>query len=679
MRDDLDIRVLANALRFLSIDAVERAGSGHPGMPMGFAEAMVVLARDFLRVDPSEPRWHDRDRLVLSVGHGSMLLYACGYLLGYKDIDIEQLRNFRQWGSRTAGHPEYGLADMVETTTGPLAQGLGNGVGFALAERILAARFGKALVDHYTYVIAGDGCLMEGLSHEACSLAGHLGLGKLIVLFDDNGISIDGGTNLAVSDDHRARLSSYGWHTQDVDGYNEDGLRAALTEAQQVEDAPSFIAVRTTIGLGAPNKQASAQCHGSPLGADEAQAARKALGWQHPPFHVPDDVLAWWRAVPNRSKKARLEWQKRLQASPQHKQFEGVMGVMSGDKTHNEACLQRLKETFLKDKPTWATRKSSGAVLAALMADKSNDKPLLVGGSADLSGSNQTQTTKHRVVTRSDYGGDYIHYGVREHGMAAAMNGMSLHGGIVPYGGTFLVFSDYARPSMRLSALMGLHVIYVMTHDSIGLGEDGPTHQPIEHLASLRAIPRLLVLRPADAIEVAECWQIALTLGEPSVLVLSRQGLPTLPRSGDFKDNASLRGGYVVFDEGDEGDESDEKIALLASGSEVHIALEAAHKLRGRGVGCRVVSMPCFALFDRLSPSEQMSVLGGACLRLAIEAARGDDWARYVYGLGSKGGDIVALNRFGASAPAPQLYANLGITAENLYERACALLARCGQ
>jgi len=665
VREDLDIRVLAHALRFLSMDAVERAGSGHPGMPMGFAEAMVVLARDFLRVDPLEPRWADRDRLILSAGHGSMLLYSLAYLLGYKDMDIEQLRQFRQWGARTAGHPEYGLADIVETTTGPLSQGLGNGVGCALAERLLAARFGKELVDHYTYVIVGDGCLMEGLSHEACSLAGHLGLGKLIVLFDDNGISIDGATSLAVSDDHCARLGSYGWHTGDVDGYDEEGLHAALTEAQQVTDAPSFIAVRTVIGLGAPTKQASAQCHGSPLGQDEIQAARRAFGWAHPPFHVPEDILTWWRAVPTRSQKERLAWQKRVQASKQRQAFEGVMG---GDMTHYQGCFDTLKASFHKDKPNWATRKSSGVVLEALMANQAEDKPLLVGGSADLSGSNQTQTKAHKVVARGDFSGDYIHYGVREHAMAAAMNGMSLHGGIVPYGGTFLVFSDYARPSMRLSALMGLHVIYVMTHDSIGLGEDGPTHQPIEHLASLRAMPGLLVFRPADGIEVTECWQLALTLKEPSVLVLSRQNVPALPRQGKENDNAVGRGGYVVWAEGDE------QIALLASGSEVHLALEAGRKLHAQGVGCRVVSMPCFALFDRLSLAEQTAVLGGACWRLAIEAAQGDDWARYVYGLGSRGGAIVALRRFGASAPAEQLYDKLDITADHLYKRACALL-----
>ena len=662
-----DIRAMAQPLRFLSIDAVERAGSGHPGMPLGFADAMTVLACHFLHLDPQAPRWFDRDRLILSAGHGSMLLYALGYLLGYEDLGIEDLKNFRQLGARTAGHPEYGLASIIETTTGPLAQGLANAVGFALAERMLAARFGSELVDHYTYVIVGDGCLMEGLSHEACSLAGHLGLGKLIVLFDDNGISIDGPTSLAVSDDHAARLASYGWHTADADGYDSQAMITCLRDAHNVTEAPSFIALRSVIGFGAPNKQGSEKAHGSPLGADEVAQLRTAFAWHDEPFVVPKDLLARWRAVPMRARQKRLAWETRLR---QHKNRHAFEAMCQKDMTQYGKLLETLKQTLSEKKPTWATRKASGEVLATLFAQDNKAGPLLIGGSADLSGSNVTQTQNHTAVKCGQYHHTYIHYGVREHGMAAMMNGMSLHGGIVPYGGTFLVFSDYARPAIRLSALMGLHVIYVMTHDSIGLGEDGPTHQPIEHLASLRAIPNMLVFRPADSLEVIECWQLALTLGQPSLLVLSRQDLPFLEtsvRGGRGVTNHCRAGGYVLWSSPHAPHA--EHVSFLASGSEVHIALQAARQLASEGIGCRVVSLPCFGLFDALPKEERLSILGRGGVRIGIEASSGSDWHGYLVDEACQRSEMVCLKGFGASGRAEDLYEHFGLTVACLLER----------
>ncbi len=499
-------RDMANAIRALAMDAVQQADSGHPGMPMGMADVATVLFTKFMKFDASEPHWPDRDRFILSAGHGSMLLYSLLHLTGYADMTLDELKHFRQLGSKTAGHPEYGHASGIETTTGPLGQGLGNSVGFALAERLMAERFGRDIVDHYTYVIAGDGCLMEGIGQEAITLAGHLGLGRLIVLFDDNGISIDGPTSLSTSEDHKKRFAAAGWHVQAVDGHDPDAVQRAIRKARNVTDKPSMIACKTIIGFGAPTKAGTAATHGSPLGKDEVAGAREKLGWSHGPFDVPEPIFSAWRKVGARGKSARRKWVKRhaAMAEPDRAEFDrrikGDIPAAVGE------AIDAFKAKVAAEKPSWATRKSSQEVLEVI-------NPVLpdtVGGSADLTGSNNTKTASLKANTRADATGRYVYYGIREHAMAAAMNGMALHGGIIPYGGTFLVFTDYCRPSIRLAALMGLRVIYVMTHDSIGLGEDGPTHQPVEHLAALRAIPGLQVMRPADTIETAECWQLAL-------------------------------------------------------------------------------------------------------------------------------------------------------------------------
>ena len=538
-----DPKQMANAIRALSMDAVQQANSGHPGAPMGMADIATVLFTRFLKFDPADPDWPDRDRFVLSNGHGSMLLYSLLYLTGYEDVDIEQVRNFRQLGSRTAGHPEYGHARGIETTTGPLGQGIANAVGMALAERMLAARFGNDVVDHYTYVFAGDGCLMEGISHEAISMAGHLKLGKLIVLFDDNEISIDGPTDMAVSDNQLARFEASGWETSQVDGHHQDDIAAAI-EAARVSDKPSLIACRTIIGYGSPNKEGTAATHGAPLGADEIAATREKLGWSYPPFEVPDELLEAWRAAGRRSAGERNAWNGRLSALDDQARstFERTMAGELPDEL--EAAVDAYKKSLADDPPKLATRQSSQKVLNVL----TKAAPELVGGSADLTGSNLTLADGMEAVSADNYGGSHIYYGVREHGMAAAMNGMALHGGLIPYGATFLIFTDYCRPSIRLSALMKQRVIYVMTHDSIGLGEDGPTHQPIEHLSSLRAMPNVNVFRPCDAVETAECWQLALQSKDtPSILALTRQGL-TPVRTEHSPANFCAKGGYVVAD-----------------------------------------------------------------------------------------------------------------------------------
>jgi len=670
-------RDAAHALRFLSADAVERAGSGHPGMPMGFADVLMILARDFLHIDPDVPHWLDRDRVILSAGHGSMALYSLAYLLGYKDMDIEQLKNFRQLGARTAGHPERGMASIVETTTGPLSHGLGNGVGCALAERLLAQRWGRDLVDHDTYVIVGDGCLMEGLSHEACALAGHWGLGRLIVLFDDNGVTIDGETSLATSEDIRARLQSYGWHVMDVDGYDEAGIHASIHEARGVEDRPSFIALRTTIGFGASSKAGTCQAHGSPLGAQALREARRALSWPHEPFTIPEEIMALWRSIPARAQKRRKEWEARLASHKYRDDFMAMMGMghVEGQgataSSPYDKALHRVKRHLGTQRPSWATRRSSQDVLSALIQEGKTrmDVPLLIGGSADLSGSNGTYTEHHKVITKGDMAGNYLHYGVREHGMASIMNGLSVHGGIIPYGGTFLVFSDYMKAGIRLSALMGCHVIYVMTHDSIGVGEDGPTHQPVEHMIGLRSIPNLYVFRPADGVEVVECWQLALSLKGASVLVLSRQKLEALRAYGES--NLSRAGGYIMHDS--EG--SPLRVVLLSSGSELQIAVRVRERLQREGIGCRVVSMPCWRLFDALDEEERVRILGEGCMRVAVEAAGMAGWERYTLGHKSGGGDMLGMEGFGASAPGPDVYKHCAITDEALYRRVHALLA----
>ena len=658
MRDDTaadaapDHAALANALRALAMDAVEKAGSGHPGMPMGMADVATVLAHEFLKFDAEAPDWPDRDRLVLSAGHGSMLLYALLHLTGYADMGIGELQRFRQLGGRAAGHPEFGLAGGIETTTGPLGQGLANAVGMAIAERLAAARFGPELVDHRVWVVAGDGCLMEGLSHEAVSLAGHLGLDKLTVLFDDNRITIDGSTDLSVSDDQLARFAASGWHVEACDGHEPMSIRAALERAVEAP-APALVACRTDIGFGAPTRQGTAAAHGAPLGADEVSGARAALDWPHPPFVTPPPVAAAWRAAGARGRKAREAWRERLAAAPEGEAFEAALA--DAPPAALDAGIAALKRELAAGAAPMATRKASQLALAVI----DRCVPNVIGGSADLTGSNNTRVASQQAVARGDFAGSYIHYGAREQAMAACMNGIALHGGFVPYGGTFLVFSDYARPAMRLSALMNLRVVYVMSHDSIGLGEDGPTHQPVEHLAALRAIPDLAVFRPADAIETAECWQLALARRGPSVIALTRQSAPPArARAGD--DNLCAEGAYEVRPAKGEA-----RANLLATGSEVAVAVEAAALLEADGIPARVVSMPCWELLEE-APEERREAVLGAGPRIAVEAAAPSGWGRW----GVDEREMVAMRSFGASAPGAALFAHFGITAEAVAEAA---------
>lgn len=640
---------MANAIRFLSADAVQKANSGHPGMPMGMADVATVLFTRFLKFDVADPKWPDRDRFILSAGHGSMLLYSLMYLTGSKDMTLDQIKNFRQMGSITAGHPEYGHVSAAETTTGPLGQGLANSVGMALAERMLAARYGSDVVDHYTYVIAGDGCLMEGISHEAISLAGHLKLGRLIVLFDDNKISIDGPTDLTVSDDQMARFKASGWDTAAVDGHDPEAVAAAI-EAAQKSSQPSLIACRTTIGFGAPTLAGTSKTHGAPLGDAEIEGARKALGWTAAPFEIPDAVLSSWRAAGSRGSSARSAWKEALEALPADSKANFLRSMTGELPAGWDTAIANVKKQAIADAPKMATRKASEVVLEEL----TKAIPEMVGGSADLTGSNNTKVDALKPVTRDDFSGRYLYWGVREHGMAAAMNGMALHGGFIPYGGTFLVFTDYCRPSIRLSALMEQRVIYVMTHDSIGLGEDGPTHQPIEHLASLRAIPNLLVMRPADLVETAECWGIAVAQSSrPTVLALSRQGLPAL-RLTDTGDNLCAKGGYVLSEA-----DGARQATLLATGSEVSLALEAQAALKADGIAVAVVSMPCCELFDEQDDAYRQSVLGKGP-RVAVEAGITYGWERYVGDTGA----MIGMKGFGASAPAGELYKHFGITSD---------------
>ena len=643
------IQTMANAIRALAMDAVEAAKSGHPGMPMGMADVATVLFTRFLKFNPQQPNWPDRDRFVLSAGHGSMLIYALGYLTGYPRMTIDELKRFRQLGSLTPGHPEVDPTLGIEMTTGPLGQGVSTAVGMALAERITNARFGKDLVDHYTYVIASDGDLMEGVSHEACSLAGHLGLNRLIVLWDDNHISIDGSTDLSFTDDTQMRFRSYGWNTIAVDGHDTEAVAKAIAAAQE-SDKPTLIACRTIIGKGAPNKANTHGCHGSPLGAEEVALTREAIGWPHEPFVVPDEVLNAWRAAGTRSDEAYAAWAKRHDAldASARKAFDGAFshGVPAG----LPELIESFKKKVSEEKPSWATRVASGNVLEALVPAIQE----LVGGSADLTPSNNTKVKNTADVQRGSYGGRYVRYGVREHGMATTMNGMALHGGIIPYGGTFMQFADYCRPAIRLAALMKTRSIFVMTHDSIGLGEDGPTHQPVEHLAALRAIPNLLVLRPGDAVETAECWQLALErVDGPSVLALTRQNLPTL-RTEHTAENRSARGAYVLLEA-----EGERKVTLLATGSEVSLAVEARKTLQSEGVGTAVVSMPSWELFERQDEAYKTKVLGNG-VRVAVEAAVRQGWDRW---LGTNGA-FVGMTGFGESAPYQELYKHFGITAE---------------
>lgn len=647
---------MAHAIRVLAMDAVEKAQSGHPGMPMGMADVATILYTDYFKFNPKDSLWPNRDRLILSNGHGSMLLYALAYLTGYPEMTIEQLQRFRQLGSITPGHPELHPHIGVETTTGPLGQGFANGVGMALAERVLAAEFGDGLVNHHTYVFAGDGCLMEGLSHEAASFAGHMGLGKLIVCFDDNAITIDGSTDLATSDDHLERFEAYDWHVQAIDGHNHQQIFEALDRARN-DPRPSFIACKTVIGYGAPNKEGKAETHGSPLGKSEIEAARKFLNWSDPPFDIPQDILDLWRALPSRNDESYGQWQHVLKKLPKLVREE-YLRRLQGDLpfAFKDAMYEKIR-AFTTHRPTLATRQTSGEVIATL----DTHLPELIGGSADLSGSNNTKAKAAQVITRHNYKGNYVHYGVREHGMAAIMNGIATHGGLIPFGGSFLVFTDYCRPPIRLAAMMKQRVIYVMTHDSIGLGEDGPTHQPIEHLASLRAIPNLYVLRPADPIEVAECWMIALEAKDhPSVLALTRQSVPTLRLDYLHGENLCRLGGYVMRTHDPLLPHA--QVSLIATGSEVSLAIEAQKILEEQRISTQVVSLPCWELFDQQDPDYREQVLGQNCLRIAIEAASPFGWERYV----KSPEHIIGLTTFGASAPYKDVYRHFGLTAENI-------------
>jgi transketolase len=655
---------MANAIRALAMDAVEQAKSGHPGLPMGAADIATVLFTRFLKFDPADPTWPDRDRFVLSAGHGSMLIYALLHLLGYEAMTIEEIKRFRQLGSLTPGHPENFITAGIETTTGPLGQGLGNAVGMAIAERHLAAVFGPEVVDHRTYVLASDGDLMEGISQEAIALAGHLKLNKLIVLFDDNGISIDGPLSLSDSVDQVKRFEAAGWAATRVDGHDPEAIAVAIAAAQASE-RPSLIACRTTIGFGAPSKAGTEKSHGSPLGADEIKGARERLGWPEPPFVIPADVLALWRSAGKAGKTAHHTWRDRFKAlaSSRRTEFERRLeGELPKDEL--AAAVRAAKEKLAASPKEIATRAASESALEGLTAAV----PEMIGGSADLTGSNNTRPKGMAVLSAADYSGRFIHYGVREHGMASAMNGMSLHGGIIPYSGTFLIFSDYCRPAIRLAALAGMRVIHVMTHDSIGLGEDGPTHQPVEHLAALRAIPNLYVFRPCDAVETVECWELALQNAHgPSVLALTRQNLPQL-RLGYDNGNRCAAGAYEIAP----AEKKDAEVSLFATGSEVAIAVEARKLLHERGVAARVVSVPCFELFRALPAAERQKVLGTAKVKVAVEAAIRQGWDEII----GSDGVFVGMTSFGASAPAKELYKHFGITPQKVAEAALGKLGR---
>ncbi len=657
----------ACALRAISMDAVQKANSGHPGMPMGMADVATVLFEKHLRFLASEPDWPDRDRFVLSAGHGSMLLYALLYLTGYSQFTQDQLKRFRQLGSLTPGHPEYESGSGVETTTGPLGQGFANAVGMAIAEESLRSQFGSKLVDHRTYVLAGDGCLMEGISHEAAGLAGKLKLSRLIILFDDNNISIDGQVSLADVTDQLARFQSYGWDTQTCDGHDPDAIDAALVAAKSSRQ-PSLIAFKTIIGFGSPNKQGTAAAHGSPLGDNEIQDTKSAYGWPYEPFKIPAHIIDAWRETGRRGGSEKLAWQQRVdQLSPKlHNRFVGTLNGDLPKRLNSE--FDRLKKEAAGSPRSIATRQSSEIVLSAI----NPVLPTMIGGSADLTGSNNTRTADLGIFSDTNRAGRYIHYGVREHAMAAAMNGMVLHGGIRAYGGTFLCFADYARPAIRLSALMGIPVIYVMTHDSIGLGEDGPTHQPVEHLAMLRATPQLRVFRPCDTVETAESWQLALQSKDmPSVLVFTRQPLPTV-RQEHTRANYCERGGYILAES-----EAPRRVILLATGSEISVAMAARHLLEEGGIGTRVVSLPCWELFAAQDITYRKRVLPRGPVRIGIEAGVRTGWEQWLCGErgSAKTSAFIGMDGFGASAPAGQLFSHFGITAEDVVRQAELLLS----
>lgn len=651
---------MANAIRFLAMDAVEKANSGHPGLPLGAADVATVLFGRYLKFDPKNPLWPDRDRFVLSAGHGSMLLYSLLYLTGYEDMTIEDIKSFRQLGAKTAGHPEYGHASGIETTTGPLGQGIANAVGMAIAERKLSQEFGTELQNHYTYALVGDGCLMEGISQEAIALAGHLKLNKLIVFWDDNKITIDGAVSLSDSTDQIARLKSANWNTIEIDGHNPDEIAAAI-EAAHKSDKPTFIAAKTIIGFGAPNKQGTHKVHGSPLGAEEIAAARKSLNWEAEAFVVPADVLDAWRLVGLRATKARKEWEERLNKADAEKRAEfnrRFAGELPGS---FDTTIDAFKQKIAANNPTVATRKASEDALEVI----NGLLPETFGGSADLTPSNNTKTSQMKSITPTDFSGRYMHWGIREHATAAAMNGIALHGGLIPYSGGFLIFSDYCRPSVRLAALMGIRVVHVWTHDSIGVGEDGPTHQPVEHFAALRAIPNLLLFRPADETETAECWQIALKeKHRPSGLALTRQNL--VPARTEYEDkNLCAYGAYELISA------SDAKVSIFASGSEVEIAIKAQQQLAAKGIPTRVVSVPCFELFFEQDADYQEAIIGHAAVNIGVEAGIRQGWDAII---GSTGA-FIGMTSFGASGPAKDLYKHFGITAEAVVAAAEAKLA----
>jgi transketolase len=651
----VDHSKMANAIRALAMDGVEKAKSGHPGLPMGAADVATVLWTQFLKFDAADPRWPDRDRFILSAGHGSMLLYALLYLTGNEDVTLDQLKNFRQLNSKTPGHPENFITAGVETTTGPLGQGVATSVGMALAERLLAAEYGD-IVDHYTYVLCSDGDLMEGVSHEAAALAGHLKLSKLIFLWDNNGISIDGPLTLSDSVDQVARFKAHGWNAVHVDGHDQKAIAAAIKEAQ-TSDRPSFIACKTTIGFGAPTRAGTSKAHGEPLGAEELAGAKKALDWNYGPFEVPDDILQAWRNVGKQGASAHADWTKRFEALADETRSEFTRRVDHVRPAGLAASIRKLKQKLIDEPQTVATRKASEIALEVLVAEM----PELLLGSADLTPSNNTRTKNAKDVKPGDFSGRYIHYGIREMGMAAAMNGIATHGGFAPAGGTFMCFTDYARPSMRLAALSHVPVVYIMTHDSIGLGEDGPTHQPVEHLASLRCMPNMRTFRPADAIETAECWQLALenTKG-PTVLALSRQNL-TPARTVHHDDNLCATGGYELI-----AAKGEAQVSIFASGSEVEIAVAAQKQLADKGIAARVVSVPSLELLLQQSPEKQAAIIGQAPVKIAVEAAVRFGWDAVI----GHDGVFIGMSTFGASAPAKDLYKHFGITAEAVVDAA---------
>jgi transketolase len=647
------LRQMANAIRFLAMDAVEKANSGHPGMPMGMADVATVLYSKFLKFDPKTPNWPDRDRFILSGGHGSMLLYALSYLTGYDRMTIDEIKNFRQLHSLTPGHPEVMPEIGAEMTTGPLGQGISSAVGFALAERILNARFGNDLVSHYTYTMCGDGDMMEGISHEACSLAGRLKLSRLIVLYDDNDISIDGPTSLSFTEDVVKRFDAYGWATMRIDGHDMDAIEQAIAAARK-NDRPTLIACKTQIGFGAPTKAGSHSCHGSPLGAEEIKGAREKLGWSAEPFVVPPEILHAWRNVGTQGQGESHAWGKRLQASSKKSEFE--LALAADVSAQIEKAIADAKAYFLAEKPKLATRATSGKVLEYLVPAL----PQLVGGSADLTPSNNTKTkASDDIFPDTGYKGQYIRYGVREHGMAAIMNGMALHGGVIPYGGTFMSFADYCRPSIRLSALMKQRVVYIMTHDSIGLGEDGPTHQPVEHLAALRVIPNLAVYRPCDGVETAECWELALqNTSGPALMALCRQNLPSVRT--EASENKSARGAYILSPAN-----GPVKAVIFSSGSEIEIALAAQKTLQEKGIAAQVVSVPCMSLFAAQNDAYKAEILGpSSATKIAIEAGIRQGWDSFI----GMDGVFIGMTGFGESAPAPELYRHFGITSDAVVE-----------